>query len=107
VPFPTRLDLKRDEKLTIEWDDGSSSTWTLSQLRSFCPCARCKEVRLGNSGNLLKKPLLTILPGNYSTPLTVTSAEMVVNYGLRIEWSDGHGSGIYSFAYLSQLVASK
>jgi DUF971 family protein len=43
---------------------------------------------------------LTLLPGNYSGVLSATKAEMVGNYALRIEWSDGHASGIYSFEHL-------
>jgi hypothetical protein len=51
-----------------------------------------------------KKPLLTILPGNYAHPLTVVKAELVGNYALRIDWSDDHGSGIYSFEYLREIA---
>jgi len=43
------------------------------------------------------------LPGNYSQPLTATTAELVGNYALRIDWSDQHGTGIYSFDYLRQI----
>jgi len=50
-----------------------------------------------------KKPLLTILPGNYAKPLSALSAELVGNYALRIDWSDEHGSGIYSFQYLREI----
>lgn len=101
---PVRLDLKKDEKLEIEWQDGVRSTYSVSLLRSMCPCAICKEVR--NEGKIVgKKSLLTILPGNYSKPLQVVSAELVGNYALRIEWSDEHGSGIYSFEYLREILS--
>jgi DUF971 family protein len=50
-----------------------------------------------------KKPLLTILPGNYARPLSAVAAELVGNYALRIDWSDEHGSGIYSFQYLREI----
>ena len=36
-------------------------------------------------------------------PVTVVSAEPVGNYALRLQWSDDHGSGIYSFAYLREI----
>ena len=101
---PIRLDLKKDEKLEIEWQDGVVSTYSVSLLRSMCPCAICKEVR--NEREISKKKsLLTILPGNYSTPIAVVSAELVGNYALRIEWSDQHGSGIYSFEYLREIIS--
>lgn len=97
---PVRLNLKKDEKLEIEWQDGQVCTYSLSLLRSMCPCAQCKTVRQEKE---VKKPLLQILPGNYSTPLSALSAELVGNYALKIEWSDNHGSGIYSFQYLREI----
>ena len=100
---PVRIDLKKDEKLEIEWQDGLRSTCSVLHLRSMCPCAICKEVR--NERTIgEKKSRLTILPGNYSKPIQVVSAELVGNYALRIEWSDQHGSGIYSFEYLRQIT---
>ncbi len=99
---PSRLDLKKDEKLEIDWKDGTRSTYTISYLRSLCPCALCKTVREGEAAQK-KKPLLRVLPGNWSEPIKATSAELVGNYALRIDWSDGHGSGIYSFHYLRHI----
>lgn len=98
---PIRLDLKKTEKLDIDWQDGLKSTYSLSLLRSMCPCATCKGVREEQSK---RKSALNILPGNYSGEIHVVSAELVGNYALRIEWSDGHGSGIYSFSYLRQIA---
>lgn len=46
---------------------------------------------------------LNVLPGNYSQPLSVVKAQMVGNYAIQIDWSDEHGSGIYSFEYLRSI----
>src|SRR3954470_15716130 len=97
---PTRLDLKRDKQLEIDWQDGRKSVYPLSLLRSMCPCATCKEQR---EEQAQKKSRLNILPGNYSAPLTALHAELVGNYALRIDWSDNHRSGIYSFRYLRDI----
>jgi DUF971 family protein len=67
----------------------------------MCPCAACKQVRQEQSE---RKSLLNILPGNYAKVLTVTHAELVGNYAMRIDWSDDHGSGIYSFEYLRSIA---
>src|SRR5215217_7974781 len=83
---PVRLDLKRTEKLEIEWQDGTTCTYPLTLLRSMCPCAMCKEQR--ESAAKRPKTSLTVLPGNYA---------------LRIEWSDQHETGIYSFQYLREI----
>jgi DUF971 family protein len=111
---PTRLNLKKDERLEIEWRDGRRSIYPIAYLRSMCPCASCKAVRGGYEGHppaigaapppdAPKKMSLTILPGNYATPLAALKAELVGNYALRIDWSDSHGSGIYSFEYLREI----
>ena len=116
---PIRLNLKKDEKLEIDWQDGVRGVYTISYLRAMCPCAQCKLVREGDKAKAAettstvpekdvvpqkkKKASLTILPGNYAQPLAAVGAELVGNYALRIDWSDSHGSGIYSFQYLREI----
>jgi DUF971 family protein len=102
--IPLRLDLKKTERLEIQWQDGVVSNYPLALLRAKCPCAMCKTVRQEEAGK--PRPLLQILPGNYSDPLSVVSAELVGNYALKIEWSDEHGTGIYSFQYLRTLATA-
>jgi len=99
---PIKLDLKRDAQLQIHWEDGAVSTYAIAYLRAMCPCAQCRLVREGESKK--KKTSLKILPGNFAAPVTALDAEMVGNYALRIDWSDQHGSGIYSFDYLRDIA---
>jgi DUF971 family protein len=101
---PVQLDLKRDEQLRIQWQDGLVSVYSISLLRSMCPCAMCKTIRQEKE---TKRPLLQVLPGNYAEPITALSAQLVGNYALQIEWSDKHGSGIYSFQYLREISPQK
>lgn len=108
APTPRSLNLKRSESLEIVWSDDQRSVYSISLLRTMCPCAQCRLVRTGVDPHSLapeqpKKSSLTILPGNFAAPLSVVHAELVGNYALRIDWSDGHASGIYSFAYLREL----
>jgi DUF971 family protein len=104
---PISLNLQRDKQLEIQWQDGTKGIYTIGYLRSMCPCAKCRTVRSGENvapaGEPRKKSLLTVLPGNYSKPLQAVSAELIGNYALRIEWSDDHASGIYSFSYLREI----
>ena len=54
---------------------------------------------------MAKNPL-TVLPatmGNQQGPLTAVSAELVGNYAIRFEFSDGHSTGIYSWSYLREI----
>ncbi|MDD5191495.1 MAG: DUF971 domain-containing protein [Dehalococcoidales bacterium] len=98
--IPAKLDVKKDQGITITWLDGKISVYTLSLLRSMCPCAKCKEERAEKAA---KKPLLNVLPGNYASDMHIVSAELVGNYALKLAWSDNHDAGIYSFNYLREL----
>lgn len=103
---PTRLDLKRDERLDIQWQDGVLGVYPIALLRAMCPCAKCKDERktaLAPNIGGKKKTSLTVLQGDHSKPLSVLSAEMVGNYAIKLDWSDGHSSGIYSFQYLREI----
>jgi DUF971 family protein len=108
---PRRLNVRKTEHVEIEWADGATAVYPLDYLRSMCPCATCRVQREQKDPHSLMqaKPdpvrsRLTILPGNYSVPLTVKAAELVGNYALRIEWSDEHATGIYSFQYLRSIM---
>jgi DUF971 family protein len=98
---PVKLDLKRDEKLEIRWQDGHASTYPIALLRKHCPCAECKEFRAAQ----VTKPRtsLTVFSKSTDKPLAATGAQLVGGYALRIDWSDGHTSGIYSWEYLRGL----
>ena len=101
---PVTLNLKKDEKLEIQWQDGLRSVYSISYLRTMCPCATCKTVREEEKG---KRSLLRILPGNFAQPITAVSAELVGGYALKIEWSDQHSTGIYSFQFLREISPQK
>jgi DUF971 family protein len=95
---PVNIHLKRSEALLVTWADGHSSTLPLRMLRKYCPCAGCQGER-----DLLGRTRLPIVQTAYDGPITATTAELVGNYALRIDWADGHSSGIYSFTYLREL----
>ena len=99
---PVRLDLKRDEKLTIAWQDGIVSVYPLVLLRKMCPCASCKDQREAEVTR--PRTSLAVLPETFvgGTP-TVVDAQLVGNYALKITWSDQHDTGIYSFQYLREI----
>jgi len=97
---PTNLHLKKTEALLISWTDGHQSELPLRLLRKYCPCAGCQGER-----DILGRTILPIVKTTYDGPITANGAELVGNYALRIDWSDGHSAGIYTFAYLRQLDA--
>lgn len=98
---PTHLDLKKDRGLTVAWSDGSSSYFSIAYLRRMSPSAEARQLR----EDMAKNPL-TVLPApkkGGDAPLVAESAELVGNYAIRIRFSDGHDTGIYSWAYLREI----
>lgn len=96
---PKHLDLKKEKGLTVQWQDGTSSFYPIAYLRKLSPSADAKLLR----EEMAKNPL-TVLPASTSDkPLTATGAELVGNYAIRILFSDGHDTGIYSWDYLREI----
>ncbi len=97
---PRKIDLKKDRGLTVEWEDGSSAFYPVAYLRRMSPSAEMRELREEQERNPL-----TVLPSGprRSGPLVVEDAELVGNYAIRLRFSDGHHTGIYSWEYLRSL----
>ncbi len=98
---PKHLDLKKDKGLTVQWNDGAMSFYPIAYLRRMSPSAEARMLR----EEMAKNPL-TVLPVSSTAPdaaLTATGAEMIGNYAVRIVFSDGHDTGIYSWEYLRQI----
>lgn len=100
-PAPLNLDLKKDRGLTVEWADGKTSYYAIGYLRKMSPSADMRQLR-----DEMEKNPLTVLPnkgGGGPGPLVAVSAELVGNYAIRIKFSDGHDTGIFSWAYLREI----
>ncbi|HZW09384.1 MAG TPA: DUF971 domain-containing protein [Phycisphaerales bacterium] len=96
---PTKLDLRKDRGLTIEWGDGTSSYYSIVYLRRMSPSADMRQLREAMEQN----PLTVIRGAPAGGALAATDAELVGNYALRITFSDGHSSGIYTWEYLREI----
>ncbi len=83
---------RRDDGLILEWDRFGDRTWIAARdLRLACPCAQCVDEMSG-------RPLLD--PATVSPTIAPVHLALVGAYGLRVHWSDGHATGIYTFASL-------
>lgn len=99
VDAPANIELRREEGLLIDWTDGTRSFYPVALLRRLSPSADMKELR-----EQIKKNPLTVLPSRApSGPLQAVSAELVGNYAVKIVFSDGHSTGIYSWEYLRKI----
>jgi DUF971 family protein len=90
---PTDIRIRKQSgALELTYGDGHTLSIPFELLRVFSPSA---EVR-GHGAS--PGPLQTGKRG-----VLVTGAEMVGNYALRLDFSDGHDTGIFSWAYLREL----
>ncbi|MEM1167266.1 MAG: DUF971 domain-containing protein [Planctomycetota bacterium] len=103
TPPPLKLDLKKDRGLAVRWADGAVSYYSIAYLRRMSPSADARQQR----EELEKNPLAVIQPsrgsGGSGGPLVAESAALVGGYAIRIEFSDGHRTGIYSWEYLREI----
>ena len=86
----------RGAKVTeIDWADGHKGIYPHEILRGYCPCAGCQ----GHEGTI------KFVYAEMSSPIQteLDTIEPVGNYALRLQWFDGHGSGLYSYRYLRAL----
>ena len=72
----------------IAWDDGTASVYDHKNLRLGCPCAACVNEMTGEK---------MVREQDLPKEIRVTEARPVGRYGLNLLFSDGHGSGIYTF----------
>jgi DUF971 family protein len=87
------------ETLNITWGDQHASVYPLKYLRAECPCAACRTAREEARSNPLR-----VIGANERAPLHgISDIEPVGRYGMRIDWKDGHSTGIYTFEYLRQI----
>lgn len=84
---------KKTRTLELQYSDGKSAVLSAELLRVFSPSA---EVR-GHSED--QRVLQT-----GKKQVAIRSVDPIGNYAIRIEFDDGHDTGIYSWGYLRELV---
>jgi len=102
---PEHIAISKSRGIEIDWKDGHHSSYGIEYLRDWCPCATCA----GTHGTQ-PRPKTTASPAGPASPFPMFKArermlsiEPVGNYALRIKWSDGHDTGIYSYSHLRQI----
>lgn len=94
------------EGLRIDWTPRSHAEsepeqvalYPARMLRLACPCAACVDEMSG-------RPLLD--PARVPPDVQPLAVELVGGYGIRVRWSDGHSTGIYTFELLRAIRPSE
>ena len=94
---PTEIRLRRAERLlVVSYADGATFELPCEYLRVFSPSA---EVR----GHGLAEPLLV----TGKQDVGIQAVEQVGNYAVKLVFSDGHDTGLYSWSFLREMGAER
>jgi DUF971 family protein len=96
---PEHIAISKSKGIKIDWKDGHHSDYGLTWLRDHCPCASCT----GAHGTPPRQPEGASPFQMYKPALKMLGVEPVGNYAIRINWSDGHNSGIYSWEHFRRI----
>jgi DUF971 family protein len=88
-------------EVAIAWSDGTETFFPMDKLRAASPSAETrgeKDIFGQQHGGTDQRHF----PG-----VEVIGWEQVGNYALRFDFSDGHRTGLYSYAYLLELASQR
>ena len=89
--MPLDINQVGPRELEIRWADGHRSLYCVFDLRVGCPCANCVDEWTGQ---------MRVKPADVPDDVHPLHIESVGRYGIKIDWSDGHHTGIYAYQYL-------
>jgi DUF971 family protein len=97
VKTPRNIQLIGNE-VAIAWSDASETFFAMDKLRAASPSAETrgeKDIFGQQYGGTTQKSY---------TGVAVVGWELVGNYAVRFDFSDGHRTGLYSYDYLLDLA---
>lgn len=84
------IEVDRASHVTIRFADGVTGRFGVGELRLACPCAECSGKRQRD------EPVQPAVARG--EPITITDVELSGAFGLNLDWSDGHRTGIYAWS---------
>jgi len=95
---PTNIRARQaDQVLELTWPDGQIDPLPYKHLRASCPCAACQDEWTG--ARILD-------PATIAEDIKLDGMEPVGSYAVRLGWSDGHSSGLYTWETLRRLAGT-
>ena len=92
--MPRDLKAVRDAALLrVVWSDREDAL-PFAFLRGECGCAQCVNEWTGER---------MLDPATIPADITIERMELVGNYAVRVHWSDGHSSGLYTWERLREM----
>ena len=93
-PVPLKISRANQWDVHVEWSDGHDVIYPARYLRLNCSCAGCVEEFTGKR---------VLDPASVVPDVHPMGIEPVGRYGIRIHWSDGHNTGIYTYENLRRI----
>jgi DUF971 family protein len=90
------VEVDRQSHVEVLFEDGVRARFELGPLRLACPCADCNAKR--TRGQAVQPAV------EGGGAITITDAELSGAWGLSLDWSDGHSTGIYAWEKLRSWV---
>ena len=88
---PRQIEQRDARTLGITWGDGASSALDVRELRLACGCAHCVDEWTGEQ---------RLDPASVPDDVHPTRIEPVGRYAVRLIFSDGHDTGLYTWETL-------
>jgi DUF971 family protein len=103
---PEHIAISKSKGIKIDWKDRHTSEYSIQYLRDRCPCAACTGAhgtppRQPGGERSISGPASPFQM--YKPALKMLNVEAVGHYAIRIQWSDGHSTGIYSWEHLREI----
>jgi len=102
-PTSVKIHVSSGAGVDIAWSDGHASHYDFTYLREHCPCATCNDEREKKKAFSAAVPAAPAALPIFKPRPRAQAATSVGNYAIQISYSDGHGTGIYSYDYLRTL----
>lgn len=93
LPIPKRIH-RGNREIVITWEEDHEGTYPARELRIACQCASCVD-------EITRVRLLD--PATVPENIGALAISLVGNYAIKIDWSDGHNTGIYTYDLLYSL----
>lgn len=80
--------------LLVDWLD-MQHKFKLFEMRGACECAQCVNEWTGER---------ILDPASVPRDIQIVKMDLVGNYAIRVNWSDGHNSGLFTWKRLKELA---
>lgn len=92
---PVQIVEESDSSVSINWSDDVETRYTAVELRRACPCAGCINEWTGEK---------MLDDSKVPDDISIKHTSIVGRYALNFHFSDGHDTGIFSFAFLRKVA---